>query len=148
MMKNSIFLIAGAVISLLFLLLNTTIFEALYYERSFSDAMYNQNLYFVVAVVTLVVAWVLPAVFYYVINSVRFSRWFHWLIVLGVACVVAPLTSFVLCNNSLTAEGYAFTSQLASFATVDLFVEAVLFTVASFAMRWWSSNCRHTPIPE
>ena len=147
-MKNSIFLIAGAVISLLFLLLNTTIFEALYYERSFSDAMYNQNLYFVVAVVTLVVAWVLPAVFYYVINSVRFSRWFHWLIVLGVACVVAPLTSFVLCNNSLTAEGYAFTSQLASFATVDLFVEAVLFTVASFAMRWWSSNCRHTPIPE
>ncbi|MBQ9636684.1 MAG: hypothetical protein IJV36_02150 [Prevotella sp.] len=147
-MKNSILLIAGAVISLLFLLLSTKVFEALYYERAFSDAMYNQNLYFVVAVVTLVVAWALAAVFYYVINSVRFSRWFHWLIVLAVACVVTPVTCFVLCNNSLTAEGYDFASQLGSFCTVDLFVEAVLFTVASFAMRWWSSNCRHTPIPE
>lgn len=147
-MKNSILLIAGAVISLLFLLLNTKIFEALYYERAFSDAMYNQNLYFIVAAVSLAIAWVLAAVFYYVINSVRFSRWYHWLIVLAVACVLTPVTNFVLCNNSLTAEGYDFTSQLASFCTVNLFVEAVLFTLASFAMRWWSSNCRHTPIPE
>ena len=147
-MKNSILLIAGAVVSLLFLLLNTKIFEALYYERAFSDAMYNQNLYFIVAAVSVAIAWVLAAVFYYVINSVRFSRWYHWLIVLGAACVVTPVTNFVLCNNSLTAEGYDFTSQLASFATVNLFVEAALFTVASFAIRWWSSNCRHTPIPE
>ena len=47
-MKNSILLIAGAVISLLFLVLNTKIFEALYFERQFSNEMYNQNLYFVV----------------------------------------------------------------------------------------------------
>jgi len=147
-MKNSILLIAGAVISVLFLIFKTPLFEALYYERAFSDAMYNQNLYFIVAVVTVIVAWVLAAVFYYVINSVRFSRWYNWLVVLAAACVIAPVTNFVLCNNSLTAEGYDFTSQLASFATVDLFVEAVLFVIASFAMRWWSSNCRHTPIPE
>ena len=147
-MKNSILLITGAVISLLFLLLNTKIFEALYYERAFSDAMYNQNLYFVVAIVTLAIAWVLAAVFYYVINSVRFSRWYHWLLVQAAACVVTPVTSFVLCNNSLTAEGYDFAGQLGSFCVIDLAVEAVLFTVASFAMRWWSSNCRHTPIPE
>lgn len=148
MMKNSILLIAGAVVSLLFLLLNTAIFEALYYERQFSNEMYNQNLYFVVAVVTVLVAWVLAAVFYYVINSVRFSRWWHWLCVLGAACVVAPVTCFVLCNNSLSAEGYDFSAQLFSFCVVDLAVEAVLFVIASFAMRWWSSNCRHTPIPE
>ena len=82
-MKNSILLITGAVITLLFIVLNTLIFEALYYERQFSDEMYNQNLYFVVAVVTVIFAWGLAAVFYYVINSVRFSRWWHWLAVLG-----------------------------------------------------------------
>jgi hypothetical protein len=87
-------------------------------------------------------------VFYYVINSVSFSRWFHWLVVLGVACVAAPVTSFVICNNAFTAEGYDFTGQLGSFCVIDLAVEAVLFIVASFAMRWWSTNCRHTPIPE
>ena len=148
MMKNSILLIAGAVISLLFLVLNTKIFEALYFERQFSNEMYNQNLYFVVAVVTLLVAWGLAAVFYYVINSVRFSRWYNWLAVLGAACVVAPVASYVICNNAFSAEGYNFSAQLFSFCVIDLAVEAVLFIVASFSMRWWSSNCRHTPIPE
>ena len=148
MMKNSILLIAGAVISLLFLVLKTKIFEALYFERQFSNEMYNQNLYFVVAVVTLLVAWGLAAVFYYVINSVRFSRWYNWLAVLGAACVVAPVASYVIYNNAFSAEGYNFSAQLFSFCVIDLAVEAVLFIVASFSMRWWSSNCRHTPIPE
>ncbi|MBR6456638.1 MAG: hypothetical protein IKS72_06920 [Prevotella sp.] len=147
-MKNSILLITGAVLSLLFLVLNTKIFEALYFERQFSNEMYNQNLYFVVAVVTVLVAWGLAAVFYYIINSVRFSRWYNWLAMLGVACVAAPVTSFVICNNAFSAEGYNFSAQLFSFCVVDLAVEAVLFIIASFSMRWWSSNCRHTPIPE
>ena len=90
----------------------------------------------------------MAAIYYYVVNSVSFSRWFHWLIVLGVASVAAPVTSFVICNNAFTAEGYDFSAQLGGFCVVDLAVEAVLFVVASFAMRWWSSNCRHTPIPE
>lgn len=145
-MKNSILLITGAVITLLFIVLNRHIFEWFYYESAFSYAM--ENLYFVVAIVTVIFAWGLAAVFYYVINSVRFSRWWHWLAVLGVACVAAPVTSFVICNNAFSAEGYNFSAQLFSFCVVDLAVEAVLFVIASFAMRWWSSNCRHTPIPE
>ena len=145
-MKNSILLITGAVLSLLFLVLNTQIFELFYYDSAFSYAM--ESFYFVVAVVTVLIAWGLAAVFYYIINSVRFSRWYNWLAMLGVACVAAPVTSFVICNNAFTAEGYDFTGQLGSFCVIDLAVEAVLFTVASFAMRWWSTNCRHTPIPE
>ena len=27
-------------------------------------------------------------------------------------------------------------------------VAAVTFVIASYSMRWWSSNCRHTPIPQ
>ena len=145
-MKNSILLITGAVLSLLFLVLNTQIFELFYYDSAFSYAM--ESFYFVVAVVTVLIAWGLAAVFYYVINSVRFSRWYNWLAVLGVACVAAPVTSFVICNNAFSAEGYNFSAQLFSFCVVVLAVEAVLFIVASFSMRWWSSNCRHTPIPE
>ena len=99
-MKNSILLIAGAVITLLFLVLNTKIFEALFFERQFSNEMYNQNLYFVVALITVLVAWGLAAVFYYVVNSVSFSRWYHWLCVLGVACVAAPVASRLRASSS------------------------------------------------
>jgi undecaprenyl pyrophosphate phosphatase UppP len=148
MKKNFILLIIGAVITLLFLVFSTKIFEMLYYERQFSNEMYNQNLYFVVAVITALIAWGLAGIFYYAINSVSFSRWYHWLVVLGVAVVLTSVVNYIYPNNIFSADGLDFTAQLFSFCVVNAALEAVLFIVASFSMRWWSSNCRHTPIPE
>ena len=141
-------LVAGAVITLLYLLLGSSLYEALYYEREFSNEMYNENLYFMVSVVTILVAWSFAAIYYYVINSVSFSRWYHWLLVLVAACVAAPVINFAYPNSAFRALGYDFSAQLFGFCMVDLAIEAVLFVVVSFAIRWWSSNCRHTPIPE
>lgn len=147
-MKNTILLIAGLVITLLFLILSTPIFENLYYEREFSNEMYNQNLYLVVAVVTALIAWAAAGIYYYAINSVSFSRWYHWLIVLGVAAVSAPTINYIYPNSIFSGDGLDFSAQLFSFCVMDFVVEAVLFIIASFSIRWWSSNCRHTPIPE
>lgn len=148
MKKNTILLISGAVLTLLFMILSAPVFEVLYYEREFSNEMYNENLYMVVAIVTSVTAWVLAAVFYYVINSVSFSRWYHWLVVLIVAATVAPVINYVYPAGIFEDLGYDFSGQLFSFSVMDMIVEVVLFIIASFSMRWWSSNCRHTPIPE
>ena len=49
-------LVAGAVITQLYLLLGSSLYEALYYEREFSKEMYNENLYLMVSVVTILVA--------------------------------------------------------------------------------------------
>jgi len=148
MKKNLILLIAGLVITLLFLVFSTKVFESLYYEREFSNEMYNQNLYFVVAIVTAVIAWASAGIFYYAINSVSFSRWYHWLVVLGVAVVLSAVVNYIYPNNIFSSDGVDFSAQLFSFCVVNMAVEAVLFIIASFSMRWWSSNCRHTPIPE
>lgn len=148
-MKNkTILLIAGAVITFLFIVMAAPLFETLFYEREFSNEMYNENLYMLVAIVTAVVAWALAGLYYYVINSVSFSRWYHWLVVLLAACVVAPTINYAYPAGIFEDLGYDFSAQLYSFAVVDMAVEAVLFVIASFSMRWWSSNCRHTPIPE
>ena len=98
-MKNSILLISGLVVTLLFLIFSTSLFEALYYDREFSNEMYNQNLYFIVAIVTAVVVWVLAGIYYYAVNSVRFSCWYHWLIVLIAAMIIAPVINFTYPNN-------------------------------------------------
>ena len=148
MKKNTILLITGLIITLLFLVFSTKIFESLYYEREFSNEMYNQNLYFVVAIVTAIIAWVAAGIFYYAINSVSFSRWYHWLTVLGVAVVLSAVVNYIYPNNIFSGDGLDFSAQLFGFCVVNVAVEAVLFIVASFSMRWWSSNCRHTPIPE
>ena len=147
-MKNTILLISGAVLTVLFMIFAAPLYESLYYEREFSNEMYNQNLYFTVAVVCTLTAWGLAGIYYYVINSVSFSRWYHWLIVLIAAVIIAPTVNFIYPNNVFSYDGLDFSAQLFSFFFVNVVVEAVLFTIVSFSIRWWSSNCRHTPIPE
>lgn len=147
-MKNSVLLIAGLVITVLFVVFASPLFEALYYEREFSNEMYNQNLYLMVALVTAAVAWASAGLFYYAINSVSFSRWYHWLIVLLAGAVVTPIINYIYPDKIFSADGLDFSAQLVSFCVMDMLVEVVLFVVASFSIRWWSSNCRHTPIPE
>ena len=55
-MKNAFCLGMGVFITLVFLLFPSWIFEAGYYETEFSNEMYNENLYLVVAVITAAVA--------------------------------------------------------------------------------------------
>lgn len=141
-------LITGAVLTLLFIIFSTPLFESLFYEREFSNEMYSANLYLIVAIVTVLVAWSFAGIYYYVINSVSFSRWYHWLMVLVTAMILGPVINYIYPNNIFSADGLDFSAQLFSFCMVDVIVEAVLFIIASFSIRWWSSNCRHTPIPE
>lgn len=147
-MRNAILLIIGIVLSLLLLVCPAQIFELLYYNNEFSNEMYNEQLYIIVAIVTCVVAWGVALLFYFAINSVSFSRWWHWLIMAAVATVLAPVINFVWVNRVFTSLGYDFQSQLTSFCLIDALVTLVMFVIASFSVRWWSSNCRHTPIPE
>lgn len=147
-MKNALCLGVGVLLTLLFLLFPLQVFELGYYETEFSNEMYNESLYLVVAVVTVVLSWGGAALFYYVINSVSFSRWYHWLLTLAVASVLASVVCYVYPNGVFSDMGYDFSSQLFGFCVIDFIATACLFVVASFSMRWWSSNCRHTPIPE
>lgn len=146
-MKNSILLIAGAVLTVLFLIFPSQIFELGYYDSDFSNQMYNESIYLIVAIITAVAAWGGAALFYYIINSVSFSRWYHWLISLGVVSLLVAIVNYFYADGILSEEG-DYGVQLFSFSIIDVVYTAILFIIASFSIRWWSSNCRHTPIPE
>lgn len=144
-MKNAVLLIGGAVLTLLFVIFPASVFEMADGQSEFANEMYNENFYFTVAVISAVVAWGMAALFYYVVNSVSFSRWYHWLLTLLVASVLAPVVNYIYLDGALSID---YAGKLFGFCVVDFVVTSVLCIVASFAMRWWSSNCRHTPIPE
>ncbi len=147
-MKNGIFLITGLVITILYIVFSMQIYEILYYETEFSQAMYEENMYLAVALITSILAWAVAAIYYYAINSVTFARWYHWLIFLGITVLFATTATFVYPNSVFNEYDYEYTMQLIHFSFLNIMVEVVLFIVASYAMRWWSSNCRHTPIPQ
>ena len=144
-MKNSILLIGGAVLTVLFMIFPSLVFEMADSQSEFANEMYNENYYFVVAVISSVMAWGVAALFYYVINSVSFSRWYHWLLSLLAVSIVATVVNYIYLDGALSID---YSGKLFNFSIIDFVVTALLFIIASFAIRWWSGNCRHTPIPE
>ncbi len=147
-MKNIILLTTGLLLTLLFLILSATVFEGMYYEREFSNEMYNQGLYLPASLLVTCMAWGATATYYYLINSVNFSRWYHWLIMLIATSVLTTVCVHTYTDSALAEEGLSFSHQLTTFSEVCAITNMVFFIIASFSLRWWSSNCRHTPIPE
>ena len=95
-MKNGILLIAGLVVIALYVIFSMQIYELLYYESEFSQAMYEENMYLVVALINSGIALAAAAIYYYAINSVSFARWYHWLIFLGIAVIFAFALDFIM----------------------------------------------------
>lgn len=147
-MNKSILLIIGITISLLFVFFSTPIYESIYYDRAFSNEMYNQSVYFPIALSTALCAWGICGVYYYVINSVSFSRWYHWGIMLILSCVLSASISFFYIGHIFDSYGLIFDTQIINFSLRNIFVALVLTLIATYSVRWWSTNCRHTPIPE
>lgn len=147
-MRQLILLFTGIILTILFMVFATDLFEMFYYEMQFSNEMYNNGLYFVASLSTAIIAWLCAAIFYYGINSVSFSRWYHWLVMLVIAGIIVTAINVPYLESVFSDNGIDFSKELAVFAVVNIIIECIMYTIASFSMRWWSTNCRHTPIPE
>ncbi|MBR2146317.1 MAG: hypothetical protein IJ925_02535 [Muribaculaceae bacterium] len=146
MRDKVIFLVAGIIISVLFFIFKVTLYDALYYSNGFSNDLGNIDEYTSVAAITIAMAWGGAAIYYYAINSVKFDRWYHWLATLGVVAVLTPVVDYFVTSSILEGKDYG--SAIVSFELHNIVFAALMFIIASFSMRWWSSNCRHTPIPQ
>ena len=145
-MKREILLVIGAVISILFLVFAPQIYEMLYYSQAFSDWMYNQNMYLVVAIVVVLVVWILALLYYKIIDSIRFSKWYHWLIMFFIAILLAPAVDIIYPNGVSAEDGIDYTTELQNFAIINIAVTAVMFIIASFSLCGFSINCKYVPV--
>lgn len=146
--QHLIYLIGGVVITLLYFLFRIDLFESLFYAQGYSDDMYNTKLYTIIPTVSIVTTWGCAAIYYYVINSVRFDRWYHWLAVLGVVAVLAPVVCYIYNDTVFANNGLMYVGESIQFEMQTVLFAALLYIVASYSIRWWSSNCRHTPLPQ
>ena len=141
-----VFLAVGVVLAVLFLLFPAQIYEGVrYFDGGYSNEMYNYGVYDTFALITLLITWAAALIYYYVINSVKFDRWPHWLIMLLVCVVVVPSACFAYNEYVFSDLGLSYLSESMQMMLVNGIAAAVWYVVASFAPRWWSSNCRHSP---
>ncbi|MGN0214126.1 MAG: hypothetical protein ACI4AH_04875 [Muribaculaceae bacterium] len=145
-MKSLVFLAIGIVIAVIFMLMPAEIYEAVkYFDGGYSNELYNHGLYSSFALIIVGVTWVMNLIYYYLINSVKFDRWPHWLIMLIVSLVAAP-AACVVCNESVFNEyGLMYLSESLQMIICHLLFTLAMFVIATFSVRWWSSNCRHSP---
>lgn len=146
--QNLVYLIIGIALTVLFFIFRVDAYELLFYETSYNNSLYNLSLYNIFALLTVLFTWGGAAVYYYAINSVKFDRWWHWLIVLAAVTVLNPVVCYIVNLRAFADAGLDYGVESVAFEMGNLVWTALLFIVASFAMRWWSSNCRHTPIPQ
>ncbi|MBR3100415.1 MAG: hypothetical protein IKH19_01520 [Muribaculaceae bacterium] len=151
-MKHLVYLITGIVLTIVFFVLASSsgfnIYERLYYSQGFNDALYNHNMYPTMALITIAITWGAAAIYYYVINSVKFDRWYHWLAVAAIVTLLVPIVCYAYNDAVFARNGLGYIAESIVFQLQNLLWTPLLFIIASFAMRWWSSNCRHTPIPQ
>ena len=60
--------------------------------------------------------------------------------VLGVVAVLAPVVCYIYNDTVFTNNGLAYVGEAVRFEMQTVLFAALLFIVASFSMRWWSSN--------
>lgn len=151
---------SALLLTVLFIITGGSIYPTLYLgptdaegmQDLFREDLRSQGWTLRLSLLTAVIPWCMAGLFYYIINSVHFDRWWNWLIVLGISTLLTTWAGLTYLTSRMEAfqiglsDYYApmteaFTGWIALFAFL-------IFTIASVGMRWWSSNCRHTPFPQ
>lgn len=155
-----ILLLCGVLFTLGYIVFGGTIFSHIYLGvpdaegnlYAFREDLRSQGWTLHLSALTAAIPWVFAVLFYYIINSVNFDRWWNWFIVLGVASALAAWGSITMLDTLMEELSPGLTDYYAPYLApmagwVALFT-AILFAVASYSCRWWSSNCRHTPFSQ
>ncbi|MBO4587516.1 MAG: hypothetical protein J5711_01265 [Bacteroidales bacterium] len=142
--KDWIWLISGLVVTALYLIFSTQLYELLYYNGEFSNEMYSENMYLVVAAYTSILVWAVAVLYYLVID--RFERWYHWLIALVVVLALSPTVTYFYCGNYFKDNDLDLLMiPLKNFNIINTVITLVMFCIACLSVKKLSSHCSTTP---
>ncbi len=125
------------------------LYELMIVVIPFSDDMYNESLYIPIGLSMLLIPIAVLALYYYVVNSTRLNRWWHWLILVIIICLINCGISYGISFNGINniyeeypngLNTYCFSLSLVNFIWCFL----VSF-VWSMIIKWGSTSCRKTP---
>jgi len=126
-------------------------YEWLAYFDNFSNDMYNQNLYITIGLCMVLIPVSVLAIYYYVVNSVKFAKWWHWLLLVVVLCAVNFGIAYSASYNELSYlyeqqnKALPYGIEFVSFSLVNALWTFVVSFVWSMIIKWGSKNCRRTP---
>lgn len=142
-LRDWVSLLIGIIFTVLFWVFATPIYELMYYDAEFSNEMYNENMYFVIAVITSLISWGIAITYYWVVDYL--DRWYHWIVAFVISVFCTPVVTFVYPDSTFSEINMDFSIQLGNFAIINVVVGIILFLLASFSVKNLSSHCSATP---
>jgi hypothetical protein len=91
------------------------------------------------------------AAYYYAINSVKFNKWWHWLLLVIVLCGINFGIAYNTNYNELSYlyeqqnKELPYGTEFFSFSLINAVWTFVVSFVWSMIIKWGSKNCRRTP---
>lgn len=123
------------------------------YLGDFSDLMYNNDLYFPIAIYSILVALVLTLAYYYVIDRPGTAKLSIWSLNILVTAIINFIIAYLTASNNLT-EIYAevgqplpaaFSSDMLVMSLINSMWSALLMFVLSLVFKWKSTNSSYVP---
>jgi len=123
------------------------------YLGSFSDQMFNNDLYFPVALYSILVAFMLTIAYYYIIDRPVTAKLSVWAINLLVGWIISYIIAYVSANNDLTEiftsigepVPASFSSDMIMFASINAMWTVLLMVLLSLVFKWKSTHSSYIP---
>lgn len=125
------------------------------------ESFIGNNLFIPIGAITLTLALVFVLGYYYIINSARFNKWWHWSIVLLLIGIINMLIGHYWTASELPNIGDCLMyidgdketnptalineSDFWLFGFANFLVSSLFFIAFSFLFKWWSKQCHKTP---
>lgn len=128
-------------------------YELLGFFEGFSDDMFDNSLYLPIGLCMVLIPVVFLTLYYYVLNSARYNKWWHWLLLVIVLCVVNFGISYLVSYRNImniytdmnSEPSYSLGTYCFSFSMINVFWCFVVSFIWSLIIKWGSSDCRRTP---
>lgn len=132
------------------------------YDCAQADFVHS-SMFASIGIVALIIAAIFFVLYYYVINSSKWSKWWHWIIVALIVGVINFIIGYEWTSGELAEIGDCLRYYVDSeenihkdiemitnvefwmFGLANCFVSAIFFMILSFAGKWKSTNCCRTP---
>jgi len=122
-----------------------------------TEESWGASHYVMYGLIALGIALAVMLIYYYVINHPRFNKWWSWMLMMllvgvsnllvGAGITLGDLGAGEIGDCMINSEnGGIHDYNCWMFGLANFFLSAIFFILFSFAFKWWSTNCKRTPV--
>lgn len=144
--KDWVFLMVAVAVTVLFMVFAEPVLTCFYLgSDQFADAMYDFNLYFILATYLSIDVWVIAILYYWILDHVKLSSFVGWSLFALIAIAIAPAMAYFYPISVFDAENLEFISDMPGLAIVTVPLTLVLYFIVSLGLKGFSTNCSTRP---